>query len=193
MQGCSGRCACAGGVPGSSLYSAIEMDRVVGINEKEKGKCREVIKRGEASKEMSLREMDLRAYAKTEQGLVINIPFLCKVSLSKIEIGGSFKKMEVVTNNRYVSLTSALKNSEEYSLDGSDHIFQIVLPSYKYKSVDFLTLRLQESEGRGSIFYLCICGAVVGALPKAVNVSYELYPIPEKTKEDKREAHKLLR
>lgn len=188
MKRCSKECACEDAVPAASLYNAIEIDKVVGINEERRGQCSEVIKKG-----VSGRSFDVCAHAKTGQGLVVKIPFLYKVSLSSIEIRTSFKQIEVVANNRYVTLTSVSRSSDRYFLSGTDHIIRVSLPSYKYKTIDFLTLRLKESAEKGTLSYLCICGEVVGSLPQAVNVSYELYSAPKKTKMHEKETTSILK
>ncbi|KAI5190711.1 hypothetical protein NEMIN01_1176 [Nematocida minor] len=174
---CGKECMCLDALPAKSLFSSIDINKVSAINERVKESCANVLNRSSSE-----RETEVHAYSKDKQGLVIKIPFICKVALSRIEIRTSFKKIEVFTNNQYVTLTYKPKNKEEYSLPGTDHILPIVLPAYKHKSVDTLTLRLTGTDEPGVLKYLCICGAVSGVLPKAVNVTYELYPMPEDTK-----------
>ncbi|KAI5186720.1 hypothetical protein NEHOM01_1659 [Nematocida homosporus] len=178
MGGCSGECACTDAIPARSLYASIDINGVTGINEQVRGCCREVVKKSHAE-----RNGGVVAVAKDGQRLIVKIPFISKVALSRIEIKSSFKQLCVFANNRYVTLSSKPKPGESYCLPGDDHIIRVNLPSYKYKSVDFVALYLQDAgEGEGTLSYLCLCGEVTGSLAKAVNVSYELYPIPEDTK-----------
>lgn len=177
MASCTEECLCSESIPSKSLFSYIDMKNVTVINEKVKHSCSAIL-----NKSSSLRLKDLKVYSKDSKGLVIKIPFLCKVSVNKIEISTSFKNLEVFTNNQYVTLAYKPKIPEEYSLPGHDHIVPVNLPSYKHKSVDTLTLRLKSLNEIGYLNYLCICGIVTGSLPKAVNVSYEVYPLPEDIK-----------
>ncbi|EIJ89441.1 hypothetical protein NEPAR06_2166 [Nematocida parisii] len=176
-MGCTADCVCNDGVPSKSLFSSIDIDKVTTINEKDKDSCKELLKRSE-----SIRNVKMSAHSKSNKGLVIKIPFICKVLLNRIEIMTTFTKIEVFINNQYVTLTYKPKVPEEYFLPGGDHIFPITIPAYKHKSVDTLTIRLSNNDEYGSIGYLCICGVVTGKLPKAINVSYELYGLPENTK-----------
>ncbi|KAH9387217.1 uncharacterized protein NEMAJ01_2113 [Nematocida major] len=178
-MGCSKECACNDSLPSKSLFSSIDMDKVCAINEKVKGSCVNIL-----SKSASIRDIDMAtsAHSNDATGLVVKIPFVCKVSLCRIEICTSFKKMELFVNNQYVTLSYKSKTKEEYMLPGSRHIIPIVIPAYKHKSVDTLTLRLTECDGAGYLAYLCVCGIVTGALPKAVDATYELYALPENVK-----------
>lgn len=176
-MGCGKECACIDALPAKSLYGSIDTSKVVAINEKVRDSCLNVLNRSSSD-----RIVGCVAYSKDRQGLVIKMPFTCKVSLSKIEIRTSFKKIEVFTNNQYVTLSYKPKNKEEYTLPGTDHIIPIVLPAYKHNSVDTLTIRLGGIEEEGVLSYLCICGAVSGVLPKAIHASYEVYPMPDEKK-----------
>ncbi|OAG32186.1 hypothetical protein NEDG_02105 [Nematocida displodere] len=186
MQGCSEACACSDALPSKSLYAAIDMDKVAAQNERLRGSCLEVLKKAHSD-----RHGPPSAHGKDAQGLLVKIPFVHKVSLNKIEIKSGFTQMEVVANNQYVTLSSKPKNSDKYTLTGTEHILPVPLPNYKYKNVDCLTVRLTGGDER-SLSYLSLCGAVTGALPTAVNVSYELYPLPGETKAPKASQSPLL-
>jgi len=178
MEGCSEECVCAAEVPSKSLFGSVDISRVVGTNEAPKGSCKEVLVESSAR-----RGVAACSRTRVPGGLVVKIPFVEKVALVKIEIRCTFRRVEICANDPYVSLESQMKNQVEYALPGTAHIVPVSLPPYKYKSVDHLTVRLKDAEGEESLSYLVVCGAVKGALPRAVNVSYELYPVPEDTKQ----------
>ncbi|KAI5173031.1 hypothetical protein NEFER03_2015 [Nematocida sp. LUAm3] len=189
MGGCSGECVCRDMVSSKSLYSVIDMENVSGLNEEKRGGVREIIQKSWAD-----REAKSSARCKGQEGLIVRVPFLRKVSLNKIEIKSTFKEVRLFINNRYASFTTKCKNEEKYFLPGTEHIIPLVLPSYKYKSVDYLTLHLLCSEEeKGALFYLCLCGEEQEGIRKAVNVSYELYPLPENTKaSEKSKSNQIL-
>lgn len=178
-MGCGGECACLDLIPSKSLYRSMDISRISCINERERGSCLRVIE----SSVIDRREV---AYSKDSLGIVVKIPFTCKVALSKIEIRTSFTLLEVFTNNQYVTLSYKPKKKEEYNLPGTDHVIRVVLPAYKHKSVDTLTIRLTGAE-TGALSYLCVYGIVSGVLPKAVHASYEVYGLPEENKGVSRE------
>ncbi|KAI5181131.1 hypothetical protein NEOKW01_1350 [Nematocida sp. AWRm80] len=187
MSGCNGQCACNDDIPSKSLLACIDTHKVSAINEQQRGSCLEILLKSHAE-----RHSDTRAFSKDSNGLVLKIPFTHKVSITKIEIKSTFKQIDLIVNNQYITLDSKPKNLEKYCLTGDSHIVPIVLPAYKYRSVDCLTIRLKEPvDNTGSLSYLCVSGAITGSLPTPVNVSYELYPIPEDTKSITKESSNL--
>ncbi|KAI5160890.1 hypothetical protein NEAUS03_1383 [Nematocida ausubeli] len=178
---CNGECACSDLLPIKSLFPYMEIDKISVINEAKKGSLLEIIKASN-----SVKDIPFSCHSKDSKGLLVKIPFNCKVSLTNLQIKSTFSKLEVFTNNLYVKLENPktsrpdsrkASQSSEYSIL-SDHFLNINISS-KNKSVDTLTIRLTGSEGVGEVNYLCICGTVTGILPKAVNTTYEAYPVAD--------------
>lgn len=186
-MGCSGECSCSDSLPAKSLLSAVDLDKVSALNERVKGSCTALLRMGTRPRGGA------EALAKDAKGLVVKIPFMHKVQPTKLEVRGSFKQLEVVPNNPYVALAGKCKISDSFTLSLPGHIVPVSLPPYKYKSVDHLTLRLTEideaASGRGELSYLAVYGVVTGALPTAVNVSYELYSVGEKVPDESTKHH----
>ncbi|KAI5191487.1 hypothetical protein NECID01_1481 [Nematocida sp. AWRm77] len=184
---CSNECACSNAMPAKSLLSAVDMGKVSALNEKEKGSCLSVIQKAQREKGGPV------SCAKDPKGLLVKIPFMHKVNITKIELRSSFGKMEVVPNNMYVGLTGPCKKSDTFSLSLPEHIVPVSLPPYNYKSVDHLAIRLTETaQGfgeAGSLSYLSLYGVITGSLPSAVNVSYELYSVGEKVQDEGEKHH----
>lgn len=182
---CTGECACNDSAPAKSLYHAIDHSRVTAVNELKRGSCAAVV-----AKTHEQRHSPEAAQSRSASGLLVKIPFKFKVAITRVDFRGTFSRMDVYANNQYVALDSAAKPVDSFALPDASgaHIVPVALQPFKYKSVDLLTLRLAGADGAADarLLYLGLRGVVSGSLPAAVNVSYEVYPVPKSSKSESR-------
>lgn len=174
-MGCSEDCSqCTEEVPGKSLIAVLDIPRVSAVNEKTRGSCAAVLQKGRAEKGSGV-----CAVSKTPQGLLVRVPFLCKVSVSYLEIQSGPASLEVFPNASHATLTSRHRITDTYTLPGIPHLVRVPLPKSKYANIDALVLRMKQVDAPVSFSYLGILGIKTSAHAMPVLVSYEKYPQPE--------------
>lgn len=174
-MGCSEDCRqCTEEMPGKTLLAVLDVSRISAINEKTRGSCASVLQKGRAEKDTGI-----CAVSKTQQGMLVRIPFVCKVSISCIEIQSCPADLEVFPNASHATLTSQHRIMDKYTLPGSPHLIRISLPKSKYANIDSLVLRMKQIDESVSFSYLGIFGVTTSAHAVPVIVSYEKYPQPK--------------